>query len=1067
LARKIEVQIVGDASALSRAFSKAGLSSDSFGSKLGHVGKVAGLVAGAAGFGALFATLKVGIGEFKQHALVAAQTDAVIKSTGGSANVTAKQIDQLASSMMKKTGIDDETIQSGENMLLTFTNIRNEVGKGNDVFNQSTSILADMSTALGTDMSKSAIQLGKALNDPIKGISALRRVGVSFTDAQTAMIQKMVESGDTMGAQKLILAELTKEFGGSAEAAGKTLPGQLNILKETFSNVAGEIVAKMIPALKSILDWVQAHWSEIEATIKGVFDGIAWAWSNILEPTFKALIEAGKFVVGWVRDHWPEISAKVTEVFNQVKADVLVFVGFFQDLWAKFGTNILTAMRETWNQIRDKFHNTFDEIRAIFKIVSGLLHGDFGQFWEGVKELFSVQVEKVKDLFQGLWDGFKNIGNAAIKLALLPFDALWSGIKLGVGKLSTLAEDAWGYITAIGTKIADKAKAIEGWGMDIVHGITGAFANLGSGLASGVHAAWDDVRDAFSWLKDKIVGWLKKAFDWFSPSGLFEELGSDMMAGLAKGIMEKATDPLGAVKMLFRLMGKEFPGMDWLKNIAGKGVGLVKHAVGAAVAGVDVPGPNPVDGMWQREKNVLVAANIIAGQNWPYAVGGGHNDSFTASLGAGSWSGGAARVGFDCSGAVGAIMNAGDFQSSPMVSGDYLNWGSPGYGKYISTLAIPGEGGAGHVFAVISVPGGGGWGTGANATGGPGWYEHDRSGYTVRHPYGSQGMGGRSAAAVGGGGAQGIQGPDAFRGNYLASPGIRDLLSRGILDIGDLPRFAKGTSFAPGGMALVGEEGPELVNLPRGSQVIPNDMIGGRGWRDWFHAFTTRVWSTAGGIWGWPNKPSEYLPDHGLFVGMTTEEAAGNRTGVWPKWFVNWFTSNNEDRRNAAKMTLLHEWAHAFQNRDTIKSYRLSEGGATAFALQNAASVYSQAGIPYATPSMRGDPYAPLARWVMANKSDYWINFGQFAGKGGIFPSFAGGTRFAPGGLAWVGERGRELMYVPRGSQITPNHDLASVGGGGDISVTIPVYLDGQKVAESTLNRLVDKQRRNGSTGLR
>jgi hypothetical protein len=184
LARKIEVQIVGDASALSRAFSKAGLSSDSFGSKLGHVGKVAGLVAGAAGFGALFATLKVGIGEFKQHALVAAQTDAVIKSTGGSANVTAKQIDQLASSMMKKTGIDDETIQSGENMLLTFTNIRNEVGKGNDVFNQSTSILADMSTALGTDMSKSAIQLGKALNDPIKGISALRRVGVSFTDAQ-------------------------------------------------------------------------------------------------------------------------------------------------------------------------------------------------------------------------------------------------------------------------------------------------------------------------------------------------------------------------------------------------------------------------------------------------------------------------------------------------------------------------------------------------------------------------------------------------------------------------------------------------------------------------------------------------------------------------------------------------------------------------------------------------------------------------------------------------------------------------------------------------------------------
>ncbi|MDE2766528.1 MAG: hypothetical protein OXO54_11830 [Chloroflexota bacterium] len=38
--------------------------------------------------------------------------------------------------------------------------------------------------------------------------------------------------------------------------------------------------------------------------------------------------------------------------------------------------------------------------------------------------------------------------------------------------------------------------------------------------------------------------------------------------------------------------------------------------------------------------------------------------------------------------------------------------------------------------------------------------------------------------------------------------------------------FAQGTSFAPGGMALVGEMGPELVNLPRGSQVIPNPRLG-------------------------------------------------------------------------------------------------------------------------------------------------------------------------------------------------------------------------------------------------
>jgi phage-related minor tail protein len=90
----------------------------------------------------------------------------------------------LATAISNKTGIDDEAIQSGENLLLTFTNIRNETGKGNDVFNQATQTITDMSVALGQDMKSSAIQVGKALNDPIKGVTALQRVGVSFTAAQ-------------------------------------------------------------------------------------------------------------------------------------------------------------------------------------------------------------------------------------------------------------------------------------------------------------------------------------------------------------------------------------------------------------------------------------------------------------------------------------------------------------------------------------------------------------------------------------------------------------------------------------------------------------------------------------------------------------------------------------------------------------------------------------------------------------------------------------------------------------------------------------------------------------------
>jgi hypothetical protein len=194
-----------------------------------------------------------------------AQTAAVIKSTGGAAHVTAQQIGDLTGSLAKQTGIQDDTIQSGANMLLTFTNIRNEVGKGNDIFNQATKVVTDMSVALGQDMPQSAIQLGKALNDPIKGVTALQRVGVTFTQQQKDQIKVLVETGRTMDAQKIILAELNKEFGGSA-AAQATAAGKMSAAWDNFKEAAGNallpILDKVFTALSGLLD-VFSQYSDV------------------------------------------------------------------------------------------------------------------------------------------------------------------------------------------------------------------------------------------------------------------------------------------------------------------------------------------------------------------------------------------------------------------------------------------------------------------------------------------------------------------------------------------------------------------------------------------------------------------------------------------------------------------------------------------------------------------------------------------------------------------------------------------------------------------------------------
>lgn len=221
---------------------------------LGSLGDLAGgaltlgLGAAAAGIAGLGAGLGLAISEAMGAQEVMSQTEAVIASTGGAAGMTADAIADLAGSLSQNSRFADDAIQEGENLLLTFTNI------GSDVFPMATQAMVDMATAMGTDAKSGAIQLGKALNDPVAGISALSRVGVSFTDDQKKMIEQMVKAGDVAGAQKIILAELNKEFGGSAAASAATFAGKLDVIKNQALNVAEAIGGPLITIGSQLID---------------------------------------------------------------------------------------------------------------------------------------------------------------------------------------------------------------------------------------------------------------------------------------------------------------------------------------------------------------------------------------------------------------------------------------------------------------------------------------------------------------------------------------------------------------------------------------------------------------------------------------------------------------------------------------------------------------------------------------------------------------------------------------------------------------------------------------------
>lgn len=190
--------------------------------------ELAGLFAGVS-FGFLIREM---IKSTAEAAAAVAQLDARLKSTQGAAGLARGELIEMANALQKVTTFSDEAVINAQALLLSFTRV------GRDVFPQAIEAALNLSTGLGQDLQSSVVSLGKALNDPIKGITALGRAGVQFTSSQKEMIKSLVEAGDLTKAQTIILKELETQFGGSARAARDTFGGAI----EGAKNAVGELL---------------------------------------------------------------------------------------------------------------------------------------------------------------------------------------------------------------------------------------------------------------------------------------------------------------------------------------------------------------------------------------------------------------------------------------------------------------------------------------------------------------------------------------------------------------------------------------------------------------------------------------------------------------------------------------------------------------------------------------------------------------------------------------------------------------------------------------------------------
>lgn len=416
-----------------------------------------------------------------------AQLSAALESTGYAVGFTKQELDNYASELSNLTAIDDDVIKSAEAMLVTFTNVRGEAFKG------ATMAVLDMATAMKgggipsmEELRSTAIQVGKALNDPLTGVTALRKAGVTLSASQQELIEKLTKTGKVAEAQRIVLNELSKEFAGSAVAAAATFEGKLASLNNAFGDVKKNIglalISAIYPYVDSAKDVAQKTDQATQKTggltqavysVAQVFKGVFLILRTLIVDGFGDLI----LIIGAAANVEYNFAKDIIKNFNAIKelgknvfkALGQAIKGDFSDAWDTIKGGVKFDLTNTKNSLgtMDKIiKKAADATTADFKKAGDAFSEAFTlknfqkniSEMENAEKLLAEKQKKLQNLIDGLGDG-AGAGSGASDSIKTAMKGIIEDYKGGVEKigesLAKLEEDHTTTVTNITDKLGD------------------------------------------------------------------------------------------------------------------------------------------------------------------------------------------------------------------------------------------------------------------------------------------------------------------------------------------------------------------------------------------------------------------------------------------------------------------------------------------------------------------------------------------------------------------------------------------------------------------------------------
>jgi hypothetical protein len=274
---------------------------------------------------------------------------------GTQTGAVTKRLRDFADATMKQTAIDDEVIKATQAKLLTFKNLAQTADVMGGAMDRATLAAIDLAAAGFGSAETNATQLGKALQDPIKGITALARAGVTFTQQEKDKIKVLVESGKMLEAQDMILSAIETQVGGTATA---TATGSAKMavafgeMQEAIGNALLPVLEKLVPLITGLFDFIAKN-SVVVSVLAGIFGALAVA---ILAVNFA--LNANPIV-------------KVITLVAALAAGAVVLINYLVGLSGGWG-KLFEAMQKGLAEVGKFFGTVFD---SISNLVVGVING--------------------------------------------------------------------------------------------------------------------------------------------------------------------------------------------------------------------------------------------------------------------------------------------------------------------------------------------------------------------------------------------------------------------------------------------------------------------------------------------------------------------------------------------------------------------------------------------------------------------------------------------------------------------------------------------------------------------